>query len=289
MSPDLSISVLVPSYNAVPFIEEAIASVRQQLGEFDEVVLQDGGSNDGTVAVLRRVAEEDSRFRLVSENDEGQSDALNRALARARGSFVIWLNADDLLLPGAIDRLRNALRPNDAAGVAWGGHQYVDSRGVTIEEYLPERFDHNLFMRRGCYIFSGSIAIDRQLLTRLGGFASHLHYCMDLDLMFRLAHSETMDLRRVEGAVGALRWHDASKSGTTAIPFLKEGWEVRSHYMVGAGDHVRRFEALVVLAIAHATVGLRHTFFYRRIRRVIISPFTSVKTTAPRANGERTP
>lgn len=275
-------SVLVPSFNAAPFIDTTLRSVADQLGPDDEVVLQDGGSTDGTVDVLRRFCDDDHRFTLVSEQDRGQSDALNRALARASKEFVVWLNADDLVLPGALDALRASLQARPDAALAWGGHRYVAADGAVIEDFLPSRFDHSLFMRRGCYVFSGSIAVDTGTLRRAGGFVTDLHFCMDLDLMLRLEEAlQPSQIVHVDAPIGALRWHDASKSGTRAWPFLKEGWQVRGQHMHSAIDRARRLEAFAMLGLAHLTVELRHTPGYRRLRRRVLSRFSAIKTTAP--------
>ncbi len=288
MRPDPRFSVLVPSFNAMPYISATLDSVLAQLGDHDELVLQDGGSTDGTTEVLAAAADRDARVSLLSERDGGQSDALNRALARASNDFVVWLNADDLLVDGALEAMREALIAAPAARLAWGGHRYIRADGATIEDFQPTRFSHDLFMRRGCYVFSGSVAYAAETLRALGGFRTDLHYCMDLDLM--LALEETVpaaEIVAVPRIVGALRWHDASKSGSVAMPFLREGWQVRGGHLRGVADRARRLEAFLVLGVAHATVGLRHTGAYRRLRRVALSPFSSVKTSAPVPNAPR--
>ncbi|HEX7431179.1 MAG TPA: glycosyltransferase, partial [Candidatus Limnocylindrales bacterium] len=97
MTPDVSaaapaaasarISVIVPSYNSGAFLRQALTSVLDQVPH--EVLVQHGGSTDGTLDILRAFGE---RVAWVSAPDGGQTDALNRALARATGDVILWLN-----------------------------------------------------------------------------------------------------------------------------------------------------------------------------------------------------
>jgi len=96
------VSVLTPSFGYGDFIADSIRSVIGQDGLDVEHIVQDGASADETVPVLRSF---EGRVEWVSEPDLGQSDALNRALARAGGRWVAWLNADEFYLPGGLNRL----------------------------------------------------------------------------------------------------------------------------------------------------------------------------------------
>ena len=98
-SPAPRISIVTPSLRQGRFIERTIYSVLSQGYPDLEYVVQDGGSDDGTVEVLRRY--EDGLAGWVSEPDGGQGDAVNRGFARTRGEIMAYLNSDDLLLPGS--------------------------------------------------------------------------------------------------------------------------------------------------------------------------------------------
>src|SRR5262249_51487725 len=98
------VSVITPSYNQAQYIERTLASVRTQDYPNIEHIVVDGGSTDATRDVLRR----QSFAEWISEPDRGQSDALNKGLAKARGDIVGWLNSDDMYAPGAVRRAVDA-------------------------------------------------------------------------------------------------------------------------------------------------------------------------------------
>lgn len=265
---DLSFSVIMPSYNSLRYVIEAVESALGQMTEVDELVVQDGGSTDGTAQLLREFADKNHRVRLAVEKDSGQSDALNRALARSRNNYVLWLNADDLLLPDALRRVREALESADGPQVVTGGHQVLRADGEVMATYAARELGRADLMRKGCYIFSGSVAIRRDLLQQIGGFSTEFDYCMDLDLMFRLATSAESTVR-IDAPVGALRRHDESKSGTASNMFLREGWAVRSRYIQGPSDQGRRLLAYAVQFTSIRSKPIRFSRTYAKIRGTI--------------------
>src|SRR5689334_16922805 len=115
--PGPSISLLMPCYNAHAHIETAVRAAMAALEETDELVIQDGASSDGTLDIINRLTSRDSRVRLVSERDDGQADALNKALARARGAYVGWLNADDIIDPEGVRAVRERIAQSSPAVV----------------------------------------------------------------------------------------------------------------------------------------------------------------------------
>lgn len=221
---EVVVSVLVPSFNSNPYITEAIRSALAQEGPTLEILVQDGGSTDGSIDAL--LALSDSRLLCISEPDAGQSDALNRALRRARGAYVIWLNADDLLAPGAVAALVHAAWEQDL-DVVHGSYDIIDANGALIKSYSSAPLESERLLRHGAYIFSGSVLIRRTFLVEVGGFDANLHYAMDFDLLLRLAEAARAT-GRVSGTVAQFRRQPASKSeawlraDSKWLPFLRE-------------------------------------------------------------------
>src|SRR4030065_1800175 len=94
------ISIVPPSYNKIPCLEETIQSVLSQGSPDLEYLVMDGGSTDGSVEIIRRHEKQLAYWQ--SEPDEGQSDALKKGFARSSGDILAWLNSDDTLVPGIL-------------------------------------------------------------------------------------------------------------------------------------------------------------------------------------------
>ena len=97
------ISIVIPSYNKVKYIQETLESVIFQKYPNLEVIIQDGGSTDGTLEIIKKYAKKYPKIiSWVSIKDKGQVDAINRGLRKAKGNIVTYLNADDLYEKGAL-------------------------------------------------------------------------------------------------------------------------------------------------------------------------------------------
>src|SRR5208283_3642741 len=95
----LTFTILTPTLNGATYFQQTRDSVMSQTGDFNlQWIVIDGGSRDGTIDHLQSI--NDPRVRWISEADHGQSAAINKGLAMARGDIVAWLNSDDVYLPG---------------------------------------------------------------------------------------------------------------------------------------------------------------------------------------------
>ncbi|GJL92997.1 glycosyltransferase family 2 protein [Hyphococcus sp.] len=102
----MKFSIIMPVLNGERFIEAALMSVLSQADQGWELIVADGGSTDDSLSIVERYAAQDSRIRFVSEPDNGMYDALFKGFLRAEGSWIGWLNADDLYAPWAIASVR---------------------------------------------------------------------------------------------------------------------------------------------------------------------------------------
>ena len=148
----------------------------------------------------------------VSAADDGQSDALNKALALATGDVVLWLNADDILVPGSLAAATSAFDTDPDLAFAYGDFDIIGSRGEVLRNYRSSPYSWMRIFAHGCYIFSGSLFVRRQQLLAIGGLDESLHACMDLDLMLRLDAAGRS--KHVGRTIGQLRMHGANKSTT---------------------------------------------------------------------------
>lgn len=206
------LSLVIPSFNQARYLESALDSLHREVDAEIELIVIDGGSTDGSLEVIHRHAHRLAWW--VSEPDQGQSDALNKGFARAKGEWLGWLNSDDLLLPAALATLHRFVASHpDARWLVGGGH-FIDASGALLRTYPPPTrplraadlapWTDTWFGQPGCLF-------RRDLYEQAGGhIRTDLHYAMDLDLWLRLG--EHASLSPVPAELGAYRLHDDSKT-----------------------------------------------------------------------------
>ena len=101
-------SIIVPVYNAGAFLRECLDSVLAQTSGDWECICVDDGSEDSSKAVLREYADKDSRFRVIEQPHQGVGIARNAGMDKAKGDYLVFLDADDMLLPDALEGLKDA-------------------------------------------------------------------------------------------------------------------------------------------------------------------------------------
>lgn len=257
------ISVLLPVRNGRPFLDLAISSVLA-CDDVSELLVQDACSTDGTLDVLSGFG--DHRLSVVSEPDHGQADALNRALDRASQPWLLWLNADDLVSASALTHLAAVAR-GSGAEVVYGDFELIRSDGTSIRVCrAAERIDPLRVLNRGISLFSGSMLIRRDTCIAAGAFDSTLAYCMDYDLVLRLALRGPFEY--VPGVAAALRMHPASKSISSPWGFFTEHKIVQDRYraQIPGSKLVRLGLSRATMAARVATTGLRYSRLYSALR-----------------------
>ncbi|HYZ13519.1 MAG TPA: glycosyltransferase family 2 protein [Actinomycetota bacterium] len=204
------ITVLTPSRNYAAYIEDAILSVQGQKGLSVQHVVQDGGSTDGTPAVLSRHT---AYVEWVSEPDKGQSDALNNALAKASGPWVGWLNADEFYLPDALAKLV-AVGERTGADVVYGDCVVVDEVGAVSRLLAHYPFSPVVLRNYGPCLSSCSAIFRRSALGK-DPWDADIRRVMDWDLYLKLLAAGAT-FRHVAYPVGAFRIH---ANQVTAAPW----------------------------------------------------------------------
>jgi GT2 family glycosyltransferase len=212
------ISIVTPSFNQGRFIETTLRSVLLQGYPNLEYIVMDGGSTDRSVEIIRRYSPWLQYW--VSQRDRGQSDAINQGFGRATGEIYAWLNSDDILLPGALDRVAEACSEAPEA-VAWVGDCFwvtpdlrvtnrIEPKGLD-RQHLGDWWFSGFLMQPSCFFRASG-------WKKAGGLDETLHYAMDLDLWLKLV--STGSFKRVPAVLSAAVIHQAAKT-QAAIPQMQ--------------------------------------------------------------------
>ena len=180
----ISVSVVIVCFNQAAYLPEAIASALEQMHTAGEVIVVDDGSTDQTRAVALRYP-----VRYVYQENRGLAAARNHGLNVATGDFVLFLDADDRLLPEALRRGSECFCDHPAAAFVYGGFRNIFSDGSPAPSPVPSTVasDHYLKLLEGNFIgMHGTVLYRRGLLISEGGFREDLRACEDYELYLRL-------------------------------------------------------------------------------------------------------
>jgi glycosyltransferase involved in cell wall biosynthesis len=185
------ISIITPSYNQARFIERTIRSVlSQQSPASVEHLVIDGGSDDGTIDILKKY---NSSIRWISEKDTGQSDALNKGIGMSAGSIIGWLNSDDIYLPGALSAVAEYFEKHPDCHWLYGRCRIIDendreTRSVITgyKNLVSRRFSFNLLLIEN-FISQPAVFFRKSAFEQAGPLDTSLPLAMDYDLWIRLA------------------------------------------------------------------------------------------------------
>lgn len=182
-----ALSVVMPTRNQAAFIRSAAASVLAQ-DEVSELVVADGASSDDTPRILQDLAAaHPGRVQWVSEPDAGPADAVNRAVARARGEVIGWLNSDDLYTPGAAARALQALAARPEAVLVYGEGEHVDEHGARIDRYPTLGPEAPIAAwADGCPVCQPTVFFRRDTFLALGGLDVTLRTAFDYEFWLRI-------------------------------------------------------------------------------------------------------
>ncbi len=185
------VSIVTPSYNQGEYLEETIRSVLEQDYGNLEYIIVDGGSTDDSLAIIRRYANRLAWW--VSEPDHGQTDAINKGFARARGEIFAWLNSDDTYLPGAIAEAVSYLEAHPKTGMVYGDANLVDERGNLIGRFPARQTDYQRLRRGYVHIPQQAAFFRGRLWRQVGPLDPSFYFAMDYDLWVRIAKAAPID------------------------------------------------------------------------------------------------
>jgi len=217
------VTIVTPSYNQAEYLEATIQSVLAQDYPNLEYLIVDGGSTDGSFEIIEKYADRISWW--VSELDQGQAEAINKGLRRARGEVVAWLNSDDLYLPGAIHQAVTSLESNPALGLVFGEALTIDLQGQPLNQLIFGDWGLTELMRFRI-ICQPAVFIRRSALEQAGTLDENFHFMLDHHLWLRIA--DVAPIQYIPQLWAAARHHPAAKNVAQAAAFAEEIYRVLS-------------------------------------------------------------
>ncbi|MEO1124749.1 MAG: glycosyltransferase [Cyanobacteria bacterium J06635_15] len=182
------VSVVIPAYNALPYLPKTIDGVLQQTFQDYEILVVDDGSTDGTAEWLAQ--HNDPKLRVLSQPNQGCSTARNLGIAQATGDYIAFLDADDLWHPTKLEKQVRCLDGNPQVALVNTGITNIDQQGNPLKgDYLPNEADSNwpnILLENP--IHCGSVPlVRRSCFEQLGDFDTHLKSAEDWDMWIRIA------------------------------------------------------------------------------------------------------
>lgn len=225
------ISIIIPSYNMAQFIEETIQSILNQNYSNFECIVIDGGSNNGTLDILRKY---ENQTVWVSEKDSGQSDAINKGLKRASGDIFAYINADDAYEEGCFQKVADYFEKNPTVKWLYGKCRIINENGVEIHKpityykyFWQRRYSYNRLLVLD-FIAQPAVFWRRELTDEIGLFDVNRHLVMEYEYWLRAGVKYSPGF--IDDYLARFRLHPYSKSATRFSTAAREALSVARKY-----------------------------------------------------------
>lgn len=200
-------TIITPSLNYGRFLNDCLESVANQSGVSFEHLVIDGGSTDNSAQVAAKFP----HVTWIQEADKGMSDAINKGFDRAKGEWVMWLNADDRLKPGALEKLAKVLEKSEA-DIVYGDWDFVNEHGDFLRHMKSPRWSLFVHVHHHCFIGSTAAFYRRSTVIDAGHrLREDFHYVMDGEFYARL-HEAGKKFQHVAINIADFRLHGANAS-----------------------------------------------------------------------------
>ena len=203
-----TVSIVTPSFNQAPFLEMTIQSVLGQNYPNIEYFIIDGGSTDGSVSIIKKY--ESNLASWISEKDKGQTDAINKGFAMAKGDILGWINSDDTLLPNAVEEAVEFFKSNPQTALVYGNANYIDVESRIIGKFPAAQTSYSQLRRGYVHIPQQASFFRREIWEAVGPLDTDFFFAMDYDLWVRIARRAP--IRYIKRTWANFRLHEDAKT-----------------------------------------------------------------------------
>jgi glycosyltransferase involved in cell wall biosynthesis len=211
------VSIITPSFNKGEYIEETISSVQNQSYPNIEHIIIDGGSSDQTLEILKS---HENHLTWISEQDAGQSDAINKGLKISNGDILAYLNADDIYLWDTIDTAVEYFINNPEVGMIYGDGLNSDGCGGNQRYIKSQKYNLKSLIYCKNYISQPSVFLRRSTIDTIGEFDINLNLAMDLDYWIRVGLCN--NVRYINKPMSIAKIYPSAKSSSMMVYYVKE-------------------------------------------------------------------
>lgn len=227
------VDVVVPCYNYARFLEGCVRSVLTQSVKDVRVLIIDDASSDDSLSVARKLARADPRVTVVAHaENKGHIDTYNEGIAWASAEYFLLLSADDMLVPGALERAVEVMDENPDVVLTHGEeirwHDHLPIPDIKpVQKYTWERHD---LLKQMCVIalniVSTPTAIARTRTQKtIGGYRASLPHTGDMEMWLRFAANGSV--ARINAAQGIYRKHATAMSNAYYVDKMRHYWEIK--------------------------------------------------------------
>lgn len=207
------VSIVIPAYNALPYLEDAIESVLAQDYPHIELIVLDDGSTDGTADFLKKYQ---GRFFYETHKNMGQARTLNKGWAMSQGSIIGYLSADDTLESNAVSLSILELNKNQNIVLTYGDNLLIDNQSKVIRKLTTPDYDYYQMLIRGVTPIAVGSFFLKSAFDKMGGWDSNYSLIGDFEYHIRLATQGTF--KRLPVLLGCHRVHEQSASFASSSP-----------------------------------------------------------------------
>lgn len=202
-------SVVIPSYQQGAFLGDALKSVIEQ-DVTGEILVLDGGSRDESVSVIKQFESSIDWWR--SARDGGQAQAVNEGVKRSRGQVIAWVNSDDLLVTGALQRVEAEFKKYPDTDIVIGSAFWCNEDGSEFSFWsAPRQVRREDFSKGYSYLAQPSVFVSKEFWQKVGGLNESLHLSLDFDLWVRCLNNRA-SLRIVKEPLSINRIQPGAKT-----------------------------------------------------------------------------